>query len=87
MINIEKVDCIEEAKICDELLTNLIQSEREFNNNIKSCMSGITNVKYCDVYGSTSLDTWEKSYISSDDIHYTTEGYKFIHSKIKNCIG
>lgn len=36
MINIEKVDCIEEAKICDELLTNLIQSEREFNNNIKS---------------------------------------------------
>lgn len=36
MINIEKVDCIEDAKICDELLTNLIQSEREFNNNIKS---------------------------------------------------
>ena len=36
MLNIEKVDCIEDAKICDELLTNLIQSEREFNNNIKS---------------------------------------------------
>lgn len=36
MINIEKVNCIEDAKNCDELLTNLIQSEREFNNNIKS---------------------------------------------------
>lgn len=64
----------------NEMITN-------FNNKIKSCMSGITNVKYCDVYGSTSLDTWEKSYIRGDDIHYTTEGYKFIHSKIKNCIG
>ncbi len=64
----------------NELITN-------FNNKIKSCMSGITNVKYCDVYGSASLDTWEKSYIRSDDIHYTPEGYKFIHSKIKNCIG
>lgn len=64
----------------NEMITN-------FNNKIKSCMSGITNVKYCDVYGSTSLDTWEKSYISGDDIHYTNEGYKFIHSKIKNCIG
>ena len=36
MLNIEKVNCTEDAKICDELLTNLIQSEREFNNNIKS---------------------------------------------------
>lgn len=36
MINIEKVNCIEDAKICDELLTKLIQSERKFNKNIKS---------------------------------------------------
>ena len=64
----------------NELITN-------FNNKIKSCISSVTNAKYCDVYSTTSLDTWEKSYISSDDIHYTTEGYKFIHSKIKSCIG
>lgn len=36
MINIKKVNCIEDAKICDELLTKLIQSERKFNKNIKS---------------------------------------------------
>lgn len=64
----------------NELITN-------FNNKIKSCISSITNAKYCDVYSTASLDTWEESYIRSDDIHYTTEGYKFIHSKIKSCIG
>lgn len=64
----------------NELITN-------FNNKIKSCISSVTNAKYCDVYSTASLDTWEKSYISTDDIHYTTEGYKFIHSKIKSCIG
>ena len=58
-----------------------------FNKKIKSCISGITNAKYCDVYNGASLDTWEERYISSDDIHYTTDGYKFIHSKIKECIG
>lgn len=58
-----------------------------FNEKIGSCISDITNAKYCDVYKSTNLDTWEKSYIKSDDIHYTTDGYKFIHSKIKECIG
>lgn len=58
-----------------------------FNKKIESCISGITNAKYCDVYSSASLDTWEERYISSDDIHYTTDGYKFIHSKIKECIG
>lgn len=36
MINIEKVNCDEDANKCDELLTELIQSEREFNNNIKN---------------------------------------------------
>ena len=64
----------------NELITN-------FNNKIKSCISSVTNAKYCDVYSTTSLDTWEKSYISSDDIHYTDSGYKYIHSKIKSCIG
>lgn len=58
-----------------------------FNEKIESCISDITNAKYCDVYNSASLDTWEESYIRSDDIHYTTDGYKFIHSKIKECIG
>lgn len=58
-----------------------------FNKKIESCISGITNAKYCDVYSSANLDTWEKSYITSDDIHYTPEGYKYIYSKIKECIG
>lgn len=58
-----------------------------FNKKIESCISGITNAKYCDVYSSANLDTWEKSYIKSDDIHYTPEGYKYIYSKIKECIG
>lgn len=57
-----------------------------FNKKIESCISGITNAKYCDVYSSANLDTWEKSYIKSDDIHYTPEGYKYIYSKIKECI-
>ena len=39
MINIEKVNCIEDAKICDELLTKLIQSERKFNKNIKIALA------------------------------------------------
>lgn len=63
------------------------ESITNFNNKIKSCISSITNAKYCDVYNSTDIDTWEKSYITSDDIHYTTSGYKYIHSKIKSCIG
>lgn len=63
------------------------ESINNFNNKIKLCISSITNAKYCDVYGSASLDTWEKSYIDSDDIHYTKSGYEYIHSKIKSCIG
>ena len=62
-------------------------SIKTFNTKIKSCVSGISNVKYCDVNGGASIDTWESSYISSDDIHYTSAGYKYIHSKIKACIG
>lgn len=57
-----------------------------FNEKIESCISGITNAKYCDVYSSTNLDTWEK-YIDRSDIHYTPDGYKYIYSKIKECIG
>lgn len=63
------------------------ESITNFNNKIKSCISSITNAKYCDVYNSTDIDTWEKNYITSDDVHYTTSGYKYIHSKIKSCIG
>lgn len=57
-----------------------------FNEKIESCISDITNAKYCDVYSSTNLDTWEK-YIDRSDIHYTPDGYKYIYSKIKECIG
>jgi len=35
MVNIEQINCNEDAKICDKLLTELIQSEHKFNNNIK----------------------------------------------------
>ena len=58
-----------------------------FNSSIKSCISGLKNVKYCDVYGSTSINEWTSKYISSDAIHYNSDGYKYIHSKIKSCIG
>ena len=69
-------------------LTGATNSSIEtFNKKIESCISGITNAKYCDVYSSANLDTWEKSYIDKSDIHYTTEGYKYIYSKIKECIG
>ena len=69
-------------------LTGATNSSIEtFNKKIESCISGITNAKYCDVYSSANLDIWEKSYITSDDIHYTPEGYKYIYSKIKECIG
>lgn len=57
-----------------------------FNKKIESCISDITNAKYCDVYSSANLDTWER-YIDESHIHYTTEGYKYIYSKIKECIG
>lgn len=69
-------------------LTGATNSSIEtFNKKIESCISDITNAKYCDVYSSANLDTWEKSYIDKSDIHYTTEGYKYIYSKIKECIG
>lgn len=57
-----------------------------FNSYIKSCISGLKNTKYCDVYGSTSISNWENNYVSSDAIHYTSNGYKYIHSKIKECM-
>lgn len=60
---------------------------RDFNSSIKSCVYGLKNTKYCDVYGSASINVWENSYISSDSIHYNSEGYKYIYSIIKNCIG
>ena len=62
-------------------------SIESFNSSIKSCISGLKNVKYCDVYGSASISDWTSKYISSDAIHYTSDGYKYIHSKIKSCMG
>ena len=62
-------------------------SIESFNSTIKSCISGLKNVKYCDVYGSTSISNWTSKYLSSDSIHYNTEGYKYIHSEIKSCMG
>lgn len=57
-----------------------------FNQKIKTCMSSISNVSYCDVYNKADTNTWNSTYISTDGIHYTKEGYKFIHSSIVSCI-
>ena len=35
-MNIKKVDTIEEANYCDELLTKLIEDEKKYDNNIKN---------------------------------------------------
>lgn len=59
---------------------------KEFNRTIKSCIYGLKNTKYCDVYGSASMNVWEESYISGDSIHYTPNGYKYIYSVIKKCM-
>ena len=58
-----------------------------FNKQINSCISGLKNTKYCDVYSKATLDKWSSSYISNDSIHYNKSGYEFIYSKIKECIG
>lgn len=58
-----------------------------FNKQISSCISGLENTKYCDVYSKATLDKWSSSYISTDSIHYNKKGYEFIYSKIKDCIG
>lgn len=55
-----------------------------FNSSIKSCISGVNNMKYCDVSSKATTSAW-KNYLS-DGLHYTNDGYKFIHSKIKECM-
>lgn len=55
-----------------------------FNSSIKSCISGVSNMKYCDVSSKATTSAW-KNYLS-DGLHYTNDGYKFIHSKIKECM-
>lgn len=57
-----------------------------FNQKIKSCISSISNVSYCDVYNKATISSWVSSYISSDGIHYNSNGYKFIYSNIESCI-
>lgn len=55
-----------------------------FNSSIKSCISGVSNMKYCDVSSKATTSAW-KNYLS-DGLHYTNDGYKFIYSKIKECM-
>lgn len=57
-----------------------------FNNKLKNCVSNMSNATYCDVYNKATINKWVESYVSSDGIHYTREGYKFIYSNIKSCI-
>lgn len=56
----------------------------EFNSNIKSCISSVSNMKYCDVSSKATSNAWS-SYLS-DGLHYNSDGYKFIHSEIKECM-
>ena len=58
-----------------------------FNSAMKSCISSLKNVKYCDVNGSANLTTWTSEYLKNDGIHYNSTGYSYIHSKILSCIG
>jgi len=65
-----------------------------FNNYMKNtCISRIKNdvpgsqVFYCDVYGSLTIDEWiNKKYIMDDGVHYTDDGNKYIYDSIKKCI-
>lgn len=56
----------------------------EFNSSIKSCISSVSNMKYCDVSSKATSSAWS-SYLS-DGLHYNSDGYKFIHSEIKECM-
>ena len=56
-----------------------------FNSTLSNHYLSSTRVKYCDIYGSTSLTNW-LNYISTDGIHYTNSGYQYIYNKIKTCI-
>lgn len=60
------------------------QSINYFNDKIKTCISNVSNVKYCDVSSKATSSAWN-NYLSSGT-NYTTDGYNFIHSKIKECM-
>lgn len=62
-------------------------SINSFNSSMKSCISSVSNITYCDVNSTASNDKWVKDYLSSDGLHYNNNGYKYIHSKILSCIG
>ncbi|MGM9877475.1 MAG: SGNH/GDSL hydrolase family protein [Bacilli bacterium] len=58
----------------------------EFNDIIKSCMSNIDNLTYCDVYNTTSHEEWIDKYLKSDGLHYNSDGNEYIHSQVLSCI-
>ena len=60
------------------------QDINEFNDKIKTCISNVSNIKYCDVSSKATSSAWN-NYLSSGT-NYTTDGYNFIHSKIKECM-
>lgn len=62
-------------------------SINSFNSSMKSCISSVSNITYCDVNSTASNDKWVSDYLSSDGLHYNTNGYKYIHSEILSCIG
>mgnify|MGYP004503130035 CR=1 FL=1 len=62
-------------------------SINNFNSSMKSCISSVSNITYCDVNSTASNAKWVSDYLSSDGLHYNSNGYKYIHSKILSCIG
>ncbi len=69
------------------------QIEKFNDYMINTCVDKIQNdvpgsqVFYCDVYGSLTIDEWiSNNYIQDDGVHYTDEGNKYIYESIKRCV-
>lgn len=58
----------------------------KFNDIIKSCMSKVENLTYCDVYNSATYQDWLDKYLLPDGIHYNRTGNEYIHDKVVYCI-
>ncbi len=91
---IVSVNPFDEAKVKYYKDDNTNAKVEKFNDYMKNtCIPLIkekapnSQVFYCDVYGSISLDEWSKrGYVGDDGIHYTTAGSKYIYNEIKKCV-
>ena len=91
---IVSVNPFDEAHVAYYRESNTNANIEKFNDYMKNtCINQIKShspnakVYYCDTYGSIPISKWVSSnYISSDGIHYTNEGYKYIYEYTKKCI-